>query len=370
MAPIMQLRRVTAHKHQQLASTLREMISGFAPGDRLPTVTDLEKHFGVANTTVEAAMAILQREGLIVRRRGSGTYVADHRRESMVKKLTGRIAILAMSPPPPIFSEMIHVIEASLSQRGQVPLLVLDNDPAIRMKRARDLWERGEIDGILHVGSHDLSGLAEVPAVVVGQTEEGGHSQVSADNEWAGQRVGEYLWGLGHRRVLVVGPTLPGLVADLRLKGLRCFWQDHGGAWHPEWEVRMPIYSHLLDMKDQPVADAAALLEPVLCGPDAPTAVFAFNDQIAGVVIRAVEALGKRVPEDVSVVGFDDAGAFAAHYRPALTTVRMPSAALGALAVQMLQERVTNPQSRPQVLRLPPELIIRASSGPPPPESQ
>jgi DNA-binding LacI/PurR family transcriptional regulator len=100
-----------------------------------------------------------------------------------------------------------------------------------------------------------------------------------------------------------------------------------------------------------------------------PTAVLCFSDAIAQAVVHAAEDAGLRVPEDVSVVGFDDSPA-AARLRPALTTVRQDFAAKGKAAASALtaaltaQGEGTRPRARHRVL--PVELVVRASSGPPP----
>ena len=94
------------------------------------------------------------------------------------------------------------------------------------------------------------------------------------------------------------------------------------------------------------------------------TAVFAANDQMALGLLRALADSGRRVPEDISVVGFDDVRD-AADYRPPLTTVRQDFDALGARAVDVLVSRIETPAT-PALVTIPAELVVRASSGRPP----
>ena len=355
------------HKHQQVASTLRQMIDSLAPGDRLPSVTDLEEHFGVTNTTVEAAMGTLRREGLIVRRRGSGTYVAERRTARAGTVSTGRVAVSAM-PQSQVFMEIVHAVEATLTREHLNTMLVLEADADIRIKKTQALWQDSEVDGIIYIGTHELEYSMEAPSVVIGQTmQDGVFSQVSVDNTGAGRKVGEYFWSLGHQQVGTVLPHPAGNSGRRRLEGLRSLWQERGGHWNPAHEVSVSMASQPFITARQSVADMRALLEPLYRDGAGPTALFAFNDEIAVLVIRALEDLGKQVPVDVSIVGFDDAGLLAAHYRPSLSTVRMPAEVLGSLAVQVLRDQIADPQGKPRILRLPAELIVRESSGPPPP---
>lgn len=354
------------HKHQQVATTLREMILTLAPGDRLPSVTDLEQHFGVTNTTVEAAMGTLRREGLIVRRRGSGTYVAQPHSTLTGGASTGRVAVATMTQAN-VFMEIVRAVEAMLKREGLNTMLVLEADADVRIKKAQAMWQDGEVDGVIYIGTHELDKKADAPSVVIGHPrDESGVSQVSVDNEGAGRKVGEYFWSLGHQQVGMVLPSPLGRAGQGRLDGLRSVWQERGGAWNRAFEVFVSLASQPFVTARQSVADMRDLLEPLYQDGHGPTALFAFNDEIAVLVIRALEGLGKQVPGDVSVVGFDDAGLLAAHYRPSLSTIRMPYEALGSLAVQVLRDQLAEPGGRARVLRMPAELIVRESSGPPP----
>ena len=96
------------------------------------------------------------------------------------------------------------------------------------------------------------------------------------------------------------------------------------------------------------------------------TALFAFNDISAIGAVRAIRDAGLRVPEDISVIGFDDIQA-AAYLTPRLTTVRQPLRQMGEMAAKQLLLRISNGNSRPrQLISLAPELVVRESTGPAP----
>jgi DNA-binding LacI/PurR family transcriptional regulator len=92
------------------------------------------------------------------------------------------------------------------------------------------------------------------------------------------------------------------------------------------------------------------------------TALFCYNDRLAGMAIKCLRRMGLRVPEDVSVVGFDDAP-YAELLDPPLTTAQQPFDQLGALAAQLLEERLSAPPEPPTVLVLPCRLVVRASTA-------
>jgi LacI family transcriptional regulator len=102
----------------------------------------------------------------------------------------------------------------------------------------------------------------------------------------------------------------------------------------------------------------------LLDGPQPPTAIFAFNDNMAVGVLRAARARGIRVPEDLSVVGFDDSEQ-AAIVTPALTTVRQPLAEMGRMAVSLLLRLLENQRVEGLNVELATRLVVRDSTAPP-----
>jgi len=95
------------------------------------------------------------------------------------------------------------------------------------------------------------------------------------------------------------------------------------------------------------------------------TALFAYNDISAIGAIRAFQEAGFRVPEDISVVGFDDIPAAAFHH-PSLTTVRQPLQKMGEIAVGILISRIEGEKDQPREISVQPEIVVRASTAPAP----
>jgi LacI family transcriptional regulator len=164
----------------------------------------------------------------------------------------------------------------------------------------------------------------------------------------------EHLLQLGHRRIAAItGPE--GLAAtDGRLSGYRAALAGHG----------MLASDALLREGNHELASGFAAAEELLALDEPPTAIFAFNDWMAIGAIHAVQARGLRVPDDVSVVGFDDADA--AHVvRPALTTVRQPIEEMARLAVTMLRGLLEGQQLASWRVEVKAALVERDSTAPP-----
>ncbi|MDA0159858.1 substrate-binding domain-containing protein [Solirubrobacter ginsenosidimutans] len=165
----------------------------------------------------------------------------------------------------------------------------------------------------------------------------------------------EHLLALGHRRIGVIsGP--PGYAASVeRAAGCREALADAGLTLDPDLWVEA-------DFEIGPGAAGAAQLLDVA---DPPTAIFGCNDPIACGALRAARERGLRVPEDVSIVGFDDFP-LAAATTPALTTIRQPMAEIGRAGVGLIVRQLGGRQSRGPQLELPTRLIVRESTGPAP----
>jgi LacI family transcriptional regulator len=138
-----------------------------------------------------------------------------------------------------------------------------------------------------------------------------------------------------------------------RLRGYRAGMQDLGLAYRDEYVAYGDFYA---ETGRECTARLLALPEP-------PTAIFAAADMMAIGSIRAVAEAGLRVPEDVSVIGFDDIQ-LAGHLNPPLTTMRQDKLGLGAAAGEALIARINGDQTRPSLLALPVELLVRGSTAP------
>jgi LacI family transcriptional regulator, galactose operon repressor len=178
---------------------------------------------------------------------------------------------------------------------------------------------------------------------------------VAATHRSGADQAMRHLLELGHRRIAAIAGPPGWMATEERRRGYRAALEASRIAHDPELEVDA-------DFEIGPGAEAAASL---LRLPEPPTAIFAFNDAIAIGAMRAARERGLRVPEDVSVVGFDDIK-YATIVTPALTTVRQPLAEMGRAAVRLLLELVECRASETHHVELITRLAVRDSTAPPP----
>jgi len=187
-------------------------------------------------------------------------------------------------------------------------------------------------EGILLLNTHaDDPGIAalkasKLPFVVIGSLPDEGLTQVDIDNEEAARRVGEYLCSLGHRDIAVIPHASDAFLAvKARLAGFQGALRDH------EIEIAQTRVCHA-HFSEESGYDA---MRDILGRGTPPTAVFATNDMVAYGAMRALEAAGLSVPEDVSVVGFDD-DYMSRYTNPPLTTMTLPAEGIGRMAAEAL----------------------------------
>jgi len=205
--------------------------------------------------------------------------------------------------------------------------------------------------------SGDLSALsrAHLPLVVIDPLNmpRARVTSVGSTNFAGGLVATQHLLGLGHRRIAYVGGPLSAACNQARMHGYRAA-MEADGAPVPDTYVRS---GHFL------YEDGVALGAEVLDLAEPPTAVFAGSDETAAGVIEAARARGLRIPEDLSVVGFDDLD-FARVLAPPLTTIAVDAEDLGASAFEALS-RSLGGETVPDEQVLPVSLTVRESTAPP-----
>ena len=231
--------------------------------------------------------------------------------------------------------------------------------------------DRTTVDGVVAIGlsgDHrevELIRAVGLPMVLVDSDDLPEHSSIVVDDEAGAAAAAGHVLALGHRDILVIaveGPAVargerghPG-VSERRLRGYRAACAAAG----------VPIGAdHVVAARASIEGGAAAFRSAWQAGLR-PTAILAMSDAIAIGAMHATRHTGVRVPDDLSVVGFDDID-LSAHVDPPLTTVHQPIRQKGAAAVRLLLDAIEQPSTTPPGhLRLETRLIVRASTGPPP----
>ncbi len=330
---------------------------------RLEDVARLAK---VSTATVSRALTLphkvkartLERVQQAARQLG---YVAHGAARALASRRTHAIGAVVPTLGNAIFANTIQALQRTLDAAGYVLLLAShDFDAGIEARVTRTLIERG-VDGLVLLGTThhpDIYRMLEshnLPYVLTWAFDESGnHPCVGFDNRAAGMRIANHLLDLGHRRfAMISGITAHNERAQERLAGVREALAARGITLDPARIVEKP-YTH---------GGGREGLRAVLAGREPPTAVICGNDVLAIGAIAECHARGLRVPQDVSVTGFDDME-MASLITPALTTVRFPAEELGVYAANHLLARL---EDKAVELRskLPTELIIRASAAAP-----
>jgi alanine racemase len=225
---------------------------------------------------------------------------------------------------------------------------------------------RSTVDGVVAIGlsaEHpEVEQLrsAGLPMVLVDSDDLPEHSSVVVDDEAGARAAADHLLDLEHRDVVVIAvegpersPAEAQGVAARRLRGYREAFAARG----------IPLGVEAVVSDRASIEGGAAAYRRALGQGHEPTAVLAMSDAMAIGAMRAARELGRRVPEDLSVVGFDDID-LAAHVDPPLTTVNQPVRQKGATAVELLAAAIERGQaSRPVHVRLPTRLVVRGSTG-------
>jgi len=224
-----------------------------------------------------------------------------------------------------------------------------------------DRLMRGTTDGAVLMlpeeTSAELKALQrDFPFVVVDPRVplEEGIPVVSAAHAAGARAATEHLLSLGHRRIGAITGPREWIASTERLNG-------YHGALAAAGVLPDPALVAESDFRNGRVTEAAA--NALLDLPDPPTAIFAFNDNVAVGVMRTARARGLRLPEDLSVVGFDDSEQAEIVY-PALTTVRQPLAEMGRMAVSLLLRLLENQRVDALRIQLATKLVVRESTAP------
>jgi DNA-binding LacI/PurR family transcriptional regulator len=256
------------------------------------------------------------------------------------------------------YVEVLRGVEEALADTEYSLLIRSIERRTDRERVLRGAELRGRVDGALMVSLNPTRGLigrvteAALPLVLV-DAEHPRLASVGVDHAAAATAAVRHLLGLGHRRIALVDhpedPYAP-VYPDARHRGYRAALFEAGVRPRPDYERVTDV---------SPQAGAAALRE-LLGLRNPPTAIFAGSDSQAIGVLEAARQAGRRVPEDLAVVGYNDIEV-AAYL--GLTTVRIPMREMGRYGVELLVQAIDHPEAPPQRVVLPAELVIRATSG-------
>ena len=336
------------------------------PNPDRTTLKDLAKHLGLTKGTVSAvlndspyAKAIPQRtKDRIIAAAQELNYHPNFFARSLRKKRTFTVGVLAAEIGDAYGNVVICGIESVLSERKYFFVTVVHHhDPQILQQYSDILMTRG-VEGFIAIDTNLTASLCRPTVAVPGHRELDGVTNITLDHCKAGQLVFRHLTGLGHRQIAVIKGQPLSLDTEARWDGIT------GAAREVGIELRPELITQL-DGDDPSPQKGYETTRELIARNVAFTALLAYNDISAVGAIRAIKESGLRVPEDISVVGFDDIREAAFHL-PSLTTVRQPMRKIGVMAAEALIDRIENREGLEAAILVDPELVIRESTGPAP----
>ena len=268
---------------------------------------------------------------------------------------TSNLVVLVPLIANSFFARVIAGIQHAAQAAGYRVLLCDTGGDERREREYAELVYARQADGVIQLRAFDpFAGQGDIPPVVNACEVLAEHTwpKVRLDNRAAARCLTEHLLALGHRRIaLIKGPEDSPLTLE-RLAGYQEALTQAGIALDPG----------LLHEGDFTLAAGAAAAKALLALPERPTALFCCSDEMAIGALQVLRRSGLRVPEDISLAGFDDI-AFAAYTEPPLTTIAQPAEAFGQRAVAMLLEVLNGGTPAAREVVLPFELKVRGSTG-------
>lgn len=332
------------------------------------TIHDVARLAGVSVATVsnalnEARPVAGETRARVLRAVEALGYSPSAAARSMRGQRSGLIGLIVADITNPFFTSLVQSVERAANAQGSAVLLCNSDEDHDREEKHLQLLRTQRVDGIIlaatgHQSAGRAAALAQlrVPIVLVDRgLPEFGLDAVILDNRRAALEATRHILGFGHRRVaMIAGPSTVSTGAD-RLAGYREALLEAGVPYEGKWV-------HDAGFREERAYDAACAM---LAERERPTAIFAANNLIAIGVMRAIADSRLRCPEDVSVVSIDDFP-WANAFRPRLTTVAQPVAAMGESAVRLLMNRITgNAPAVAQLDVMPPMLVVRDSCSRP-----
>lgn len=346
-----------------------------------PTLRDVADAAGVATTTV---VRVLRDSGYVAEDTRSRVLKAldltGYRANSLARSLKQNRSyvighLLKATVPNPFYVEVARGAEEHARARGYTALNYNVQHDAELERQAIDVFLGWRADALIFStpadgANVDYAASRGVPLVQVERPRSLRGHRIVVRNHDSAVTAMRHLTELGHRRIAYVGAELLPETGAAALFGY--VERERFGAYR---EVMRGIGAYSEDLVrfgeaytvDLPTAqghgyDAARSL---MARPDRPTAIMASNDILAAGALQAIHEAGLRVPEDVSVIGFDDT--LAAFLTPLLTTVRLPARGLGSLAARLVIDQIeSGGAAADQSLALDAEFVVRRSTAPPP----
>lgn len=298
----------------------------------------------------------------VVEAAGRLFYVPDNAARALSSQRSRRIGALIPTIDDSIFARFVMSIQRALGDVGYGLVVGINQfDPELELKEVRSLVESG-VDAVVLCGErrpmevYDLLQAHGLPYLVThAYVPESPHPCVGYDNRAGAEEATRYLLDLGHRHLAAMDfPAAANDRAEMRAAGMAAALAERGLALAPGARIERPFSFEDGRLGLRTLLDHAPETTAVVCG----------NDILAIGAMLEAEVLGRRIPADLSIVGFDDLD-LASQMKPGLTTVHVPTSVMGKRTAEALLLMLAGTPA-PHATRIATSLIIRGTTGPAP----
>lgn len=341
------------------------------PGEKIHSENELVKMFGVSRHTVRQAVGDLVHEGWLYREQGAGTFCSFKQEEKEPTVLPAQtngknIGVITTYISDYIFPSIIRGIESYLTTQGySLTFACTDNDIEKEKQCLQTMLSRN-IDGLIveptksSVYNPNIPYYLEleqrnIPYLMINQFyPQLAPPHIVVNDEHGGYIATEHLIKLGHRKIIGLFKT-DDLQGVNRMQGFIRAFREHGITFFPDMVISYSTEDMNEKIKHQ--------LNKFYSSDDKPTAIVCYNDQLALMVLDVLRNYQISVPDDVSIVGYDDSF-LAEAFEVKLTSVAHPKMEMGIEAAKRIVSAVEGKENNPPSIIYEPELVVRNSTAP------
>lgn len=330
----------------------------------MATIKDVAKHAGVSTTTVSH---VINNTRYVAEETKAAVWnaikVLHYSPSAVARSLkvnhTKSIGLLATSSETPYFAEIIQAVESRCYTQGYTLILCNSHNDSEKQLAYLTMLAQKRVDGLLVMCSEypeelitTLERYRTIPMVIMdwGASRKDFTDTIIDNAFQGGYMAARYLIERGHRHIGTITGQLTQATGGGRHKGFLKALEEAGLPISPEWIVEGDF---------EPESGYRAMHQ-ILMHKQRPTAIFCGGDIMAMGAICAADEMGLRVPQDISVIGYDNVRN-ARYFTPALTTIHQPKERLGITAFDMLLDRIVNKREEPQTIEVHPQLVERRS---------
>jgi len=354
-------------KYMQLKDELLSWIASgrYRPGDKLPSENELAEQYSLSRQTVRQSIGELVQEGWLVREQGKGTFVGRQSPGRRAASGNRTVGIITTSISDYIFPSIVRGVEAALKDKGYRLLLSSTDHRKDRERECLEMMLGHSVCGLIVEPTKSAEGNPNfdlymtieehgVPMLTINaRYPDLDCTSVRMDDEAGGFMAADHLLGLGHTKIAGFFKT-DDMQGVGRMKGFIRACRDR----QLRGEALTVRYS-TEDKEERP----QRMLREMLQSDQPPTGIVCYNDQLAVSLLDTVRELGLRVPEDLSIIGYDDSF-LATATEIKLTTIEHPKSGLGERAANLLISQMEKGElpSKKDALYAP-KLVVRQSTA-------